>query len=399
MNRNVMLLVTIVLMDLLTGMEFDLFVPSFPQLQTHFDLSAFWVEALLTVNFLGYCLSLFFVGALADKFGRKPILLLGLLIFIFGSILCLWAPYYEIMLMGRFLQGIGIASPSILSFIIIADSYPLEKQQFYLAMLNGLKNASVAAAPVIGSYITLYFQWRGNFMTLLLLGIFTFGMTLYFIPRYKLPEQPETLSLSAYKPLFQSKPMILLMLHIIFLFVPYWIFVGMSPLLYMDDLGVSLTHFGYYQGALALSFALGSVAYGFILNKLNHKTMLGIANLIFMLSFISIVYLAITDNRSPLLITLAMLLFVIGQIVPSTIIYPMCLNLIPQAKGKVSGLVGMMSLLLQSTGLQLAGFLYIGSFNSIGMIISLFILLIVISLYWIMGNNELMNFEQAKQMK
>lgn len=49
-----LVLLTIILMDLLTGMEFDLFVPSFPELQHQFGLSPFWVEALLSVNFLGY---------------------------------------------------------------------------------------------------------------------------------------------------------------------------------------------------------------------------------------------------------------------------------------------------------------------------------------------------------
>ncbi|MBY0545595.1 MAG: MFS transporter [Gammaproteobacteria bacterium] len=62
-------------MGILAGMEFDLFVPSFPTLQHQFGLSPFLVEALLSVNFVGYCLSLFFVGGLADRYGRKPIIL------------------------------------------------------------------------------------------------------------------------------------------------------------------------------------------------------------------------------------------------------------------------------------------------------------------------------------
>src|SRR3989337_832633 len=91
-----MVLITIIFMDLLTGMEFDLFVPSFPELQNHFSLSPFWVEALLSVNFIGYCLSLFFVGGLADRYGRKPIILLGLTTFVIGSIFCLEATSYNI---------------------------------------------------------------------------------------------------------------------------------------------------------------------------------------------------------------------------------------------------------------------------------------------------------------
>src|SRR5476651_7636 len=120
-----MILVTIIFMDLLTGMEFDLFVPSFPELQSHFNLTPFWVEALLSVNFIGYCLSLFFVGGLADRYGRKPIILLGLVIFILGSVLCLYPSSYYFLIAGRFIQGVGIAAPAILSFLIIADSYPL----------------------------------------------------------------------------------------------------------------------------------------------------------------------------------------------------------------------------------------------------------------------------------
>jgi DHA1 family bicyclomycin/chloramphenicol resistance-like MFS transporter len=131
---KILILVTVIFMDILTGMEFDLFVPSFPQLQSHFNLSPFWVEALLSVNFIGYCLSLFFVGGLADRYGRKPIILLGLTIFILGSALCLYPSSYYFLILGRFLQGVGIAAPAILSFLIIADSYPLKEQQFLMAI-------------------------------------------------------------------------------------------------------------------------------------------------------------------------------------------------------------------------------------------------------------------------
>src|SRR4051812_35016033 len=125
-----MILITIILMDLLAGTEFDLFVPSFPELQQYFHLSSFWVEALLSVNFIGYCLGLFFIGALADRYGRKPIILLGLMTFILGNCLCLAIASYPVFLLGRFLQGVGIAAPAILSFLIIADRYPLKQQQF-----------------------------------------------------------------------------------------------------------------------------------------------------------------------------------------------------------------------------------------------------------------------------
>lgn len=184
-----MILFTVILMDLLAGMEFDLFVPSFPALQSQFGLSPFLVEALLSINFIGYCLSLFVVGGAADRYGRKPILLIGILIFIIGSVFCLWATSYPFLLVGRFLQGIGIAAPVILSFLIIADRYPLKQQQFLMTILNGVMNIAAGLAPVLGSYVTLYFDWQGNFKVLLLLGVLAFVMIGFFIPPHQLPEQ------------------------------------------------------------------------------------------------------------------------------------------------------------------------------------------------------------------
>ena len=65
-------------------------------------------------------------------------------------------------------------------------------------------------------------------------------------------------------------------MSISFMFLPYWIFIGISPLLYMKDLGVSLAHFGYYQGALALTFAPGSLLYGIVIKNSEYNQKKGL---------------------------------------------------------------------------------------------------------------------------
>lgn len=375
-----MVILTIILMDILTGMEFDLFVPSFPELKDYFDLSAFWVASSLSVNFIGYCISLFLVGELADHYGRKSIILIGLLIFIIGSTLCLMSQtYFIIFLVGRFMQGLGIAAPAILSFLIVADSYPIKQQQFLISMLNAVMNISVAAAPVIGSFITKQFHWHGNFIALLLLGIIIFLMSVIFVPLEKISNKKPNLW-QGYTTIFKSNIIMLLIIYFILMFVPYWIFVGMSPLLYIKDLGVSLIYFGYYQGSLALSFALGSLLFGFIVTWANQKKMLVFANVIFIASVASIL-LAAFKHASAMYITLAFLPFVIGQIIPSNVLYPLYLNLLPEAKGRLTAIIQGGRLIVASLGLQIAGYFYTSTFCSIGIILASVILMGIIVLF------------------
>jgi len=379
-----MVLFTVMLMDLLTGMEFDLFVPAFPELQNQFHLSPFWVELSLSINFVAYCISLFVVGDLADRYGRKSIILIGLLTFIFGSVLCLSSNSYYTFLGGRLLQGIGIAAP-ILSFLIISDLYSIKNQQFLMTILNASLNTAAAFAPVIGSYITKYFHWEGNFVTLLLMGLVTFLMTLFFIPNHKISLHKKIPVLHTYVAIFKSKTLVLLMIFFVIMFVPYWIFVGISPLLYMKDLGVNLTHFGYYQGSLALTFALGSLLFGIIINKYDQKKMLYVANQVFILSLISIIFITFKNSSNPLIITLAFIPFVIGQIIPSNIIYPLYLNLMPEAKGRLTAIIQGGRLIFASIGLQIAGYFYQGSFRNIGIIVCTFVLMGIIMMILVLN--------------
>lgn len=389
-HNKTMVLITVILMDLLAGTEFDIFVPSFPELQQHFGVSVFWIEALLSINFIGYALSLFFVGSLADNYGRKPIILLGLVVFIIGSVFCLSDTSYLLLLIGRFLQGVGVAAPAILSFLIIADSYPLKKQQFFMSILNGVMNTSVAIAPVIGSYITLHFNWQGNFLALLILGVIVLAMTGIFIPNHTITGSKKSLHRGEYLPLFQSKPLMLLLANVVAMFLPYWIFVGMSPLLYMKDLGVSLSHFGYYQGVLALVFAVGSVLFGLIVQKIDHKKALFVAGYLYLISIITLWVVVFPDSRNPLLITLAFIPFIISQIIPSNLLIPVCLNFMPDKKGKISAIMQGSRLIFAALSLQIASYFYVGSFGHVGMVMSVFIILALVTHIFVVRDQQIM---------
>ena len=208
-------------------------------------------------------------------------------------------------------------------------------------------------------------------------------MTLLFIPAHKRPEHNEPFLLRGYTSLFQSKPLVLLMMFFIFSFVPYWVFVGMSPLLYIGDLGVSLAYFGYYQGALAFIYALGSLLFGLVVNRYDQKKMLSASTQIFIIGFICIGLLAVQNSPNPLLITVGFLPFIIAGIIPNTILFPLCLSLMPKAKGRINAILQGGRLIFSALCLQIAGYFYVGSFQRIGLIIAIFILLTLIFLIFV----------------
>ncbi len=368
------LFITILIMGILGGAEVDIFVPSFPDLQRTFNLSPFMVELTLAVNLTAHCLTSLIVGNLGDRYGRRPIILMGLGVFIVGSVFCIFSTAYWQLLFGRFLQGAGISAPVVLAYLVIADKYSASRQQQLMGVLNGALTLGMAFAPVVGSYVNMFFHWQGNFVVLLILSLVCLGLGLAFLPKgVKNPEV--SLSLREYKPVFRSKVAFYYISTIILGLQSYWIFVGMSPIFYMEDLGVSLKDFGFYQGALAVTFSIGSFSSGFFLRKFGQKNCFFFS--VFLLGGFTMMLpiLILFNVRDPVVITSVMLLQSIGIILPVNILWPLMLEAIPGGKGRLAAVAVASRLIMTALSLQAASFFYDGTFQSLGMAMGLFIAL------------------------
>ena len=363
-----------------SGAEIDLFTPSFPELQTIFNLSPFMVELLLSINLIAHCISSLIVGNLGDRYGRKNIIILGLIIFIIGSLLCVFALNYWYLLLGRVLQGIGIAGPSVLDFLVITDNYPPEQQQHKIGLLNGFATLSVALAPVIGSYISLFFKWQGNFVTLLLLGIFCLILAIKFLPQSKINHAVK-FYIKEYLTFFNSKIVIYSIITICFITQSYWIFVGMAPILYMEAFDVSLKHFGFYQGSLCLLFAIVSLSSGYLIKKFGTKNCLIFGLVLLIMFTIATFILMVLKINNPIIITLVLQLEAIGVVFPINILWPISINAVPGGKARVTAVLTTSRLILTSIGLQLVSFIYKEVFFHIGLVMALSLIVGLIACY------------------
>ena len=251
------------------GAEIDIAIPSFPEMRYFFDITPFMVELVLGVNLVAHCIAALFCGNLGDKFGKKRVIKIGFIFFIIGSAICASTTNFYALLFGRMIQGIGVAPAMVLSFIIAIEKH--KEQERIMGILNGVSTLSICIAPSIGSYMTLYFGWQGNFWLLFCLGIIALVLFQLFIPSDKKNVKEVKISILDYVHLMRNKLVVLYTITLCLVIGAYYTFVGLAPILFIEAFNVKLEHFGFYQGAMTLTFGIFSLLSGKIIGAIGKK--------------------------------------------------------------------------------------------------------------------------------
>lgn len=161
----------------LSAVSTDLYLAGLPSMVDDLGASHSQVQLTLSLFMLGFALGQLINGPLSDSWGRIPVLKLGLVIFFLASLLCIWAPTIELLWLGRVLQGIGASVGPVLGRAIVSDVYPRQDAARVLAYLSSVMALVPAMAPVLGSWLLIWFSWRSHFValslfaSLLLLGV------------------------------------------------------------------------------------------------------------------------------------------------------------------------------------------------------------------------------------
>ena len=142
-------------------------------------------QLLITMIFLGLGFGQLIFGPLSDSYGRKPIIYLGFLVFAVASVICVNTNSYEVLIAGRILQGIGLASPRTLSIAMIRDSYEGDYMAKVMSFIVMIFILIPIIAPTLGQFLMLTYNWQAIFNVQLGLGML---VIFWFWKR-----QPETL--------------------------------------------------------------------------------------------------------------------------------------------------------------------------------------------------------------
>ncbi|CAO5675767.1 MAG: Multidrug resistance protein MdtL [Holosporales bacterium] len=365
-----MILFVSLILELLAGMEVDLFIPSLPLIQECFKITPFLAELTFALNLIGYCFASFTASPIANKLGKKNAILLGCLIFIIGSLLCSFALTFSIILCGRFLQGVGIALPCVLAYVIVTDYYAEDEQVRFMGYMNATITFGMAIAPIIGAFVASKFGWCGNFHALSIFGILTIFFVLLFLPS-DTPLKKQESSFKTYKTLLKEPINWQMMISIVIIFQGYWVFIALSPLLYIEVFKIKLIHFGYYQGSVCFVFALISIVGGKIIRYIGEDRSMKISLQTTFFSGFLVILCLLTEAR-PFWITASLCIHSIGTALPIMILWPMFMNLTQDDRIEKSALVTALRLIVTAFSVQFVSYLYDQSFYYIGVFVALF---------------------------
>ncbi|MBA3815151.1 MAG: multidrug effflux MFS transporter [Parachlamydiaceae bacterium] len=353
--------------------ELDLYAPSFPQIMHHFETNEQAIQWTLSLNFLGFFLSSLFCGPLADGFGRRPILVTGSIIFALGSIVCVFAPSMEILMLGRFIQGMGVSAPVTICMAVIADIYQGDRQVRLLSIMNSTVTMVMAAAPIAGVFLTEYFGWRSNFVVIAIgafLGTFLIG---FFIPETHEKDKRQPFEIKqlfmGYVQLLKCKSFMLLTLSLCFMTAAYFVFIGIIPLLFMEKLGVDINSYALYQGSGVGLFAILSLCVPTVMSKFNVDKLMRASMIVSLASGISLGLLGIFAADHPQSITILMCCYIVGLVLPCCVVFAQAMDMFPPLRASASSLMQSLRMLTMALATYLAGFFYDGSFMPIGIVI------------------------------
>ncbi len=181
-----LLIIVLAAITALGPMAMQIFLPALPAIQDAFTVSAGRAQLVLSASLGAIAFSTLFYGPASDSFGRRPVMVVGLVIFLVGSIICAVAPSISILILGRVVQAVGGAAGMVLSRAIIRDLYDRETAAKMLAYMVTALVMAPMVAPLIGGVLNDWAGWRSIFVFTGIAGVAALALAY--------PRVPETLA-------------------------------------------------------------------------------------------------------------------------------------------------------------------------------------------------------------
>lgn len=343
-------------------MAMQLLVPSIPAIAIYFDVSLGLASLNFSVSAVTIAISTLFYGPLSDRFGRRPVLLFGIAVFVGGTIIGGLAPSLWILIAGRIIQAVGGAAGLVIARTIVRDIYGPERSASVIGTLTVAMVAAPMIAIILGGVLTDAFGWRAIFVFALLVSI---PATVLIVTALKETRQvlrsPSGSALGemvrGYGRLFRVPAFNGFVFQGAFATGSFFAFMAVGPHLMVEVLDRSASEFGAYFAIVTLIFMAANFTGGRLSNRIGIERMVLIgATWSAIAAVLALIWMAVFGlSVFFLFATSALFSMGNGLAMPNT--QAGALNAIPEIAGTASAAAAFLQTMVGAVVAQIVGLL------------------------------------------
>jgi DHA1 family bicyclomycin/chloramphenicol resistance-like MFS transporter len=256
----------------------DTYLPSMPAIREHFDVDMASIQLTLSLAFLGGAIGQLFYGPLSDRFGRRPVLIGGLSLYVVASFGCLLAQTIDQLIVARFLQSFGSIAAPVLARAMVRDLHEREAAARVLSLMGIVLGLGPILAPIIGGVLQAQFGWHASFVFITVYGLVLLGLVVGILGESIRARDPEAIRpmrlLQTAAELLRSRVFLGYALVNCFLFGGLGAYLSGISFVIVEVLGVPMAYFGVVFGAIMIGNISGYALSGRLVGRFGLDRML-----------------------------------------------------------------------------------------------------------------------------
>lgn len=343
----------------------DTYLPGMPAIAEQFSVTSALVEQSVSAYFAGLACGQLFFGPLSDRFGRRPVLLGGLLVYLIATLVCVFAASVGELVLARLAQGVGASATVVAGRAVIRDVWSGRRAARALSLIMLISAFAPLLAPILGGQIFNYFGWRPIFGVMLAFGLYLTAMVVFRLPETNGPGQRGDVRIMtfilSYGQVLKNVRAWSYILAGGLSMATMFAFITGSPFVYIEYFGVDPRYFGLLFGLNVGGMIAGNWINSRLVVRRGYVRMLGAGVCVSLTGVLIFAFCAWTLWGGLWAVALALLLACapVGMIAANAIAG--LLNIFPEQAGSASAVFGTLQYGFGAAGGVLVGVFHTGT--------------------------------------
>jgi len=356
-GRVLLFPLALVLFEFATYIAHDMIQPGMLIVTAEFNVGPEWVSTSLTAYLIGGVVLQWLLGPLSDKFGRRPVMLFGILFFAAACLLTNWVSSIEEFVSLRFVQGISLCFIGAVGYAAIQEAFDEALAVRMMALMANVALLAPLAGPLAGAAWLTVGSWRSMFWLFAACSLLAFVVLWRVMPETA-GDRSHSIALPNlarnYGRLIKDRLVMTGSFAIGLVFIPILTWVALSPVILMHDEGLSRMQYALLQLPVFLAMIAGNLTLSKLAGRVPIEQPVKLAAWPILIGLSLALVASLLNSHGYLLITAGLSLYAFGAGMVNAGLYRLTLYASDEGKGSVAAMLGMISILTLAIGIELA---------------------------------------------